>query len=73
MPPIYAQLLHLHFNICVTKKWKGKYFTLVQLLCSLELAMIHDQATDTIWLTPKPLESTVNNTPSKKQPQGLIY
>lgn len=73
MPPIYAQLRHLHFNICVTKKRKGEYCTLVQLLYSLELAMIHDQASEIIWLTPKPLESTVNNTPSKKQPRGLIY
>lgn len=45
----------------------------IQLLYSLELAMMHDQATEIIWLTPKPLESTVNNIPSKKQAQGLIY
>lgn len=62
---ICAQLRHLHFNnICVTKKRKGNYCTLAQLLYSLELAMIHDQATEIIWLTPKPLESTVNNTAS---------
>lgn len=56
---ICAQLRHLHFNnICVTKKTeKG-------IIVFISTGNDPWSATEIIWLTPKPLESTVNNTAS---------